>query len=120
LQYRNEAVCKMYQAGNTLEQVGAAYAISRESVRQVLKRSGFTERHWGMGSARHREAEEKRQARAVKSAAFRAEVAARRELVLGFYREGVTYKEISARTGFHISYINHARRSAGLRRNRPS
>lgn len=42
---RDKALCDLFKTGKTLEQVGQAFGITRERVRQVLVKNGITERY---------------------------------------------------------------------------
>ncbi len=44
---RDAEIVKRYKGGETLEELGLTFAISRERVRQILVRDGCFERHWG-------------------------------------------------------------------------
>jgi hypothetical protein len=38
---RNETICREYRAGKTLEELGKDHSISRERVRQILRKAGI-------------------------------------------------------------------------------
>jgi site-specific DNA-cytosine methylase len=46
--YRELAMCERYRNGETLEAIGRSYEITRERVRQIIKRHGLTGRDGGI------------------------------------------------------------------------
>lgn len=58
---RNDEITRRFQAGESLEQIGADFGITRERVRQIVKRRGLT----GKDGGRHVRAQRAQQERLV-------------------------------------------------------
>jgi len=88
-----------YVAGASLQDVGSVYGITRERVRQILKRAGVTERHHGIGTERRVLVRERR----LKQAEVRKQkLAARQALhaeVRRLYDAGLPYAAIRDKLG---------------------
>jgi hypothetical protein len=70
---RCQRMCELYRGGMTLQQIGTAYGITRERVRQIVKREGVSSREGGVGK-RAADKLKARQARSVRIANARTRV----------------------------------------------
>ena len=95
---RNTAICAMYESGRTLEEVGAFYGMTRERVRQIIRRAGVPKGPSHVTLARvpiRQAAEAKRQSQAEK----RFAVAQRRADIIAAYQRGDKLRTIAAEFG---------------------
>lgn len=108
---RDEVMCRLYRDGKTLEEVGAVFGVTRERVRQILKRAGVASNDGG-AAARGR----RRKRAAVE--ARRIERDARAQEVFGcYYDEVIALNEgmTPYRSGSYAKRYVEQRRNAGVR-----
>ena len=99
---RDAAIVRDYASGDdTMEDIGKRHGVSRERVRQILKRNGYEERGLRGWAARRLERKEERAKRA-----------------LSLYDEGLSIKDIAERVGVGASTVGLYLREAGKGRGR--
>lgn len=62
---RDQVMCRLYQDGKTLEEVGAVFGVTRERVRQILKRAGLSSTDGGAAARGRRRRRAALEARAI-------------------------------------------------------
>lgn len=62
---RDAVICRLYQDGKTLEEVGAVFGVTRERVRQILKRAGVPSKDGGAALKARRRARARIEARVI-------------------------------------------------------
>lgn len=87
LENRNDAICRLYTEGKTLQEVGDKYGITRERVRQILVKKGISERYTSQVPIR----EQKKENWAK---------------VVGLYMQGYSRQEALDKLGFTLSDID--------------
>lgn len=108
---RDAVICRLYQDGKTLEEVGAVFGVTRERARQILKRAGVSSDDGGAA------VRSKRRRRAI-SEAKRIERDARAQEIFGCYHdELIALNEgLSAYAkGSYARRYFEQRRNAGVR-----
>lgn len=66
---REVRVVQLYTTGHTLQQIGTVYGITRERVRQILKKAGFAGSDGGVAKRKQKRLEAKAQARLLRDEA---------------------------------------------------
>ena len=111
---RNTAICAIYESGRTLAEVGAFYGMTRERVRQIIRRAGVPKgpQHFTMARVPIRQAAEaKRQIQAEKWFAD----AQRRADIIAAYQRGDKLRTIAAEFGVSdVQHVNNMLRRWGV------
>ena len=107
------AIRDKYAAGATLGMLGKEYGCTREWIRLVLKRLGYTERHRGFHTEVRQAVRERRAAQKAVSDARKAARQARIDKVRELYDAGVKYKDITKELGLGLRIVQEYIRLTG-------
>lgn len=105
---RNQKIVEFYAEGHSLEETGAKFGVTRERIRQILKKMGHTDRNYCGATLRPiREASRKARLEHEQSLQqkrdFRISWREQRDKeIIDAYRTGLKYHEIKSKTGHSV------------------
>lgn len=105
---RDAVMCERYLAGETLGQLGKAYGVTRERIRQILNRAGIEERHNGFFRPERVEVRQRQTAIKATQAEKRAAKLAMWDAARAMYDDDYTYAQISEALGRSIGWVQQA------------
>lgn len=104
---RDRIIGEQYLSGRSLEDVGQEHGVTRERIRQILKRDGIEERHQGFNQPRRVVARIALQARQEANAARKLRIDTERAKVRELYDAGQSYFDIAQALGHSIAWVQN-------------